>query len=212
MIKFTKRRVLGGLVIAPIAAVLGQSAAVVAIDAIQKSRNDRRVARDYPDVTGNGAAIIYFSRSGNTEIMAREIAKAKGGRAFPVTSSDYEIGLWGWVRALRDARDRQARIVPATMDLSSYDTVYLGSPIWMYSPAPPLWEFVRNSDFTGRKVVLFNSMNSKFEQSFIDEFAALVRQRGGTFAGHMFIIRGRMTQQMSTEDFILETRNLVRRF
>lgn len=67
---------------------------------------------------------------------------------------------------------------------------------------PPVFEFVRNKDFTGKKVILFTSLNSKFEQKYIDEFSALVRQNGGVFIKHIYVIRGRMTQQMGSEAFL----------
>ncbi len=84
-----------------------------------------------------------------------------------------------------------------------------GSPIWLYSPAPPVFEFVRNNDFTGKKVVLFTSLNSKFEQKCIDDFSALVKQNGGDFITHVYVVRGRMTQQMSTEALLESVKTKV---
>jgi hypothetical protein len=66
-------------------------------------------------------------------------------------------------------------------------------------------------DFSGKKVVLFNSMNSKFDQKYIDEFADLVRRRGGSFEAHIYIIRGRMTRQMDIDEFLTELRRLLER-
>ncbi|WP_194843000.1 hypothetical protein [Agrobacterium tumefaciens] len=57
--------------------------------------------------------------------------------------------------------------------------------------------------------MLFNSLNSKFDQKYIDEFADLVRRQGGEFGGHMFIIRGRMTYQMDLDAFVRETRRQI---
>jgi len=68
----------------------------------------------------------------------------------------------GWVNAMRDAKRHEAVISPLTVDLSGHDVVYLGSPIWLYSPAPPIWEFVKRNRFDGKRVVLFNTFNSRF--------------------------------------------------
>ena len=35
-------------------------------------------------------------------------------------------------------------IAPRTIDLTPFDTVWLGSPVWLYSPAPPIWAFVEH--------------------------------------------------------------------
>jgi len=45
-------------------------------------------------------------------------------------------------------------------------------------------------------------MNSKFEQKYIDKFADMVKEKRGEFIKHVYVNRGRMSQQMSTEDFI----------
>ena len=124
---------------------------------------------------------VYFSRSGNTKLMAYQIAEIKKGNILNLEARDYPIGFKGWVNAMSDARKTNAIISHQKVDLSAYDTLYIGSPIWLYSPAPPVFEFVRTNDFTGKKVILFNSLNSKFEQKYIDEFSALVRKNGGEF-------------------------------
>lgn len=182
---------------------------VLIIEFVQLNRNQKFAAENYDDRGGSDTLVIYFSRSGNTELMAMEIAKAKRAKTVQLVAESYKIGFIGWVNALRDAGRKEASITPSSVDLSPYATIYIGSPIWLYSPAPPIWEFVNNNDFSGKKVVLFNSMNSKFDQKYIDEFADLVRHRGGSFEAHIYIIRGRMTRQMDIDDFLTELRRLL---
>ncbi|MGO4740208.1 flavodoxin family protein [Bosea sp. 2KB_26] len=166
--------------------------------------------RASPEQQQSRDLVVYFSRSGNTELMALEIAKERRARVVQLVDAAYRIGLRGWLNAMRDARKQRAAITPEKIDLSGYDTIYVGSPIWLYSPAPPVWQFVQSNDLSGKRVILFNSLNSKFEQSYIDAFARLVRQKGGTFARHIFIVRGRMTRQMERLDFLAETTRLLR--
>lgn len=80
-------------------------------------------------------AVVYFSRSGNTGLAARHIANKLGADLFELKATDYALGLKGWASAMQDARETEADITPRTIDLSGYDTVYLGSPIWLYAPA-----------------------------------------------------------------------------
>jgi flavodoxin len=188
-----------------------QVSSVLIIEAVQLNRNQKFVAKNYDDRGDSDTLVVYFSRSGNTELMAMEIAKAKGAKTVQLVAESYKIGFIGWVNALRDAGRKEASITPSSVDLSPYGTIYIGSPIWLYSPAPPIWEFVNNNDFSGKKVVLFNSMNSKFDQKYIDEFADLVRRRGGSFEAHIYIIRGRMTRQMDIDEFLTELRRLLER-
>ena len=52
-------------------------------------------------------------------------------------------------------------------------------------------------------------MNSKFEQKYIDDFKNQVEQNGGVFLKHLYIIRGRMTQQMDVETFLKDVEQLL---
>lgn len=147
-------------------------------------------------------AVVVFSRSGNTGILANHIANKTNANIYDITANNYELGVPGLISALKDARSNVADIMPTRIDLSSYDTVYLGSPIWLYSPAPPIWQFASDNDFTNKHVVLFNTFNSKFEQHFIDEFEALVRSNGAVSFSHQYVKRGRMGSQISTEQML----------
>lgn len=128
----------------------------------------------HPAIESSRVAVVYFSRSGNTATAASHIARRLGARLFRLEAPDYELGLHGIVNALSDARKHEARVSPSEIDLREFHTIYLGSPVWLYSPAPPIWEFARRNRFDGKDVVLFNTFNSKFEARFIEEFQTLV--------------------------------------
>lgn len=155
-----------------------------------------------PVTTESNVAVVVFSRSGNTGVLANHIADKRNGHLYEITAEDYDLGIPGWISALKDARNNLANISPQTIDLSTYETIYLGVPIWLYSPAPPIWQFAKNSDFTGKNVVLFNTFNSKFEESFIRDFELLVRSKGAVSFKHQYVDRGRMGNQISTEDML----------
>ncbi len=144
-------------------------------------------------------AVIVFSRSGNTAVLAQHIAQNLQADLFRLEASDYELGIKGWANAMQDARSIRAEITPKQIDLSKYETIYLGSPIWLYSPSPPIWASVDNNNFQGKKVVFFNTFNSKFEQTYIDQFKQLLLDKGAISFEHRYVKRGRMGQQISTE-------------
>ncbi|WP_440905660.1 flavodoxin family protein [Catenovulum sp. SX2] len=154
-------------------------------------------------------AVIVFSRSGNTGALAQHIADKTNADIYEIFAKDYELGIPGWLSALADARSNIASITPKQIELGRYDTVYLGSPIWLYSPAPPIWQFAKDNNFTGKDVVLFNTFNSKFEQHFIDDFENLVKANGAKSFNHRFVKRGRMGDQLSTEEMlkVFDTQN-----
>jgi len=77
---------------------------------------------------GTDVAVVYFSRSGNTAVAAQHIAQRMGARLLAIEAPEYEPGLPGIARALRDARGHDAHIAPTAADLQGVRTVYLGAP------------------------------------------------------------------------------------
>jgi flavodoxin len=183
-----------------------QISSVIGIEYYQLRKNAKLLDSFKINRQNSKTLVVYFSRSGNTELMAYKIAEIKNGNLLNIEANDYKIGFKGWVNAMLDARKVKATISNEKVDLSAYDTIYVGSPIWLYSPAPPVFEFVDRNDFTEKKVILFNSMNSKFDQRYIDEISALVGKNGGQMIRHVYVIRGRMTQQMDVDEFLSNVR------
>ncbi|MCR8667423.1 hypothetical protein NO995_07010 [Aestuariibaculum sp. M13] len=197
-------RIIRVILIAGVFAVICFVCVIVGIDSYQYHRNKEIIKSFQENEEPSSTLVVFYSRSGNTELMARKIAEVKKAHVLPIKTTRDDVGFWGWLQALNDARKTEAEITPDKIDLTKYDTIYIGSPIWLYSPAPPVFEFVGNNDFSEKKVVLFNSMNSKFEQEYIDRFKNIVVQNGGEFLKHIYIIRGRMTQQMEVSTFLNE--------
>ncbi|MBB4845611.1 hypothetical protein HNP55_004163 [Paucibacter oligotrophus] len=177
--------------------------AVTRVEMHQARESAERLASSAPQARPvSRIAVVYFSRSGNTAVAAAHIAQRMGAGLFRLDAPAYDVGLPGILHALHDARSPEAVIAPTTLDLRGFDTVYLGSPIWLYSPSPPIWEFARRNRFDGKDVVLFNTFNSKFEQRFIDEFRQVVLAQGARSFRHLFVKRGRMGQQLSSGELL----------
>lgn len=176
---------------------------VTEIEKSQARANKQHLNAPLPESTKR-VAVVVFSRSGNTAVLGRHIAEREEGDFFRLEAMDYELGLIGWLRAMLDARQGEAVITPTTIDLSEYDRVYLGSPIWLYSPAPPVWQFVENNRFDGQDVILFNTYNSEFGQDYIDQIGSQIKANGAQHFTHKAVRRGRMGQQLTTEEMLAE--------
>lgn len=159
-------------------------------------------------VSASRKAVVYFSRSGNTALAARHVAKRLDAQLFSLEAPDYELGMAGLANALKDANTRRSHpevlpdITPRTIDLTPFDTVWLGSPVWLYSPAPPIWAFVEHNRFDGLHVVLFNTFNSHIGEDYIAKFKTKVMARGAKSFEHRHVLRGRMTQQLTPEQML----------
>jgi hypothetical protein len=156
----------------------------------------------------SGTAVVYFSRSGNTALAARHVAARLDAPLFELHAPAYRLGLRGLSRALRDANELKSHpealpdITSRPVDLRPFTTVWLGSPVWLYSPAPPVWAFVEHSRFDGQRVVLFNTFNSHIGDDHIAALRAKVMARGARSFEHLHVLRGRMTRQLTPDDML----------
>lgn len=85
---------------------------------------------------GGSTLIVYFSESGNTETIANYIHEAVGGDIARIVSvveypHEYEE-LADYAKGEQD-RDERPAFEDLGVDPTSYDTVFIGYPIWWYS-------------------------------------------------------------------------------
>lgn len=113
--------------------------------------------------------VVYYSATGNTEGVANYIAEATGGDLFEITPAEpYTDDDLNWSdensRVTREHEDESLRDVELTTtqveNWDSYDTVFLGYPIWWGIAAWPVDGFLEANDFTGKTVIPFCTSSS----------------------------------------------------
>ena len=129
--------------------------------------------------------VVYYSATGNTENVADHIAEAAGGDLFEITPAEpYTSDDLNWTdensRVSQEYADESLRDVELTTtqveNWDSYDTVFLGYPIWWGVAAWPVDGFVEANDFTGKTVIPFCTSSS----SGLGESGDLLAELAGT--------------------------------
>lgn len=93
--------------------------------------------------------IAYFSMTGRTRPIAKEIARTTGADLEEIREPRRRDGLRGIGSALVDAMLRRITpIVDPTRDPADYDVVIVGGPIWAGRLASPVRRYVR--DYAGK--------------------------------------------------------------
>ena len=122
-----------------------------------------------PEASGSKTLVVYYSASGNTARVAKDIAEASGADLFEIVPTEiYTNEDLNWTnsnsRVGREHDDESLREVPLTTtevsDWDSYDTVFIGYPIWWGIAAWPVDGFVKANDFTGKTVIPFATSSS----------------------------------------------------
>ena len=150
----------------------GQKTASITNDNASAPATDSRQTDSTPDTTTSGSGkvlVMYYSASGNTKRVAEDIADAAGADLFEITPTEpYTSDDLNWTdnnsRVSREHDDESLRDVPLTTtevsDWDSYDTVFIGYPIWWGIAAWPVDTFVKNNDFNGKTVIPFATSSS----------------------------------------------------
>ena len=105
--------------------------------------------------------VAYFSASGTTGRVAEMIARAAKAETFEIRPEiPYSDADLKWMNPL--ARCNKEKIgkkdVPfrgGVENFDVYDTIFLGFPIWYYTAPNVIQTFVKQYDFSHKKVALF---------------------------------------------------------
>lgn len=127
--------------------------------------------------TNSKILIAYFTHTGNTELAAWQIQAAVGGQLFAIrTAVPYpqDGRECGKIAKQELAVNERPQLASNLADISQYDTIFIGYPIW-YGTAPmAVRTFLESHDFTGKVLVPFcTSKKSGIEQSRSDIAASL---------------------------------------
>ena len=101
--------------------------------------------------------VAYFSWGGNTKSIAEKIHSQVGSDMFriePVTPypSDYNETAYG---VAKEQKDKGIHPPITNTDISSYDVIFVGTPAWWYTMAPPVMTFLAENNFEGKTIVPF---------------------------------------------------------
>ncbi len=144
--------------------------------------------------------VAYFSAGGTTARVAKELAQAAGADLYeikpvvPYTKDDLN-----WMdkksRSSVEMSDKSSRpaIADSNAEISQYDTIFLGFPIWWYVAPTIVNSFLESYDFSGKKIILFaTSGGSGFGKT-----AAGLKE---SVAADTVIVEGKILNGANSED------------
>lgn len=101
--------------------------------------------------------VAYFSWSGNTKAIAEKLHQQVGGDIFEITPltpypNDYNETAYG---IAKEQHDKKIHPPIKNKDISSYDVIFVGTPAWWYTMAPPVMTFLEENNFEGKTIIPF---------------------------------------------------------
>lgn len=102
--------------------------------------------------------VVFYSLEGNTRRIAETIAKAVEADLLElkpqteIPSQGFMKYVWGGRAAMMKT---QPELCPIACDIQSYDVIFIGTPVWAWTYAPPLNTLFSTQSFSNKKVALF---------------------------------------------------------
>ncbi len=122
------------------------------------------------------ALVIYYSLSGHTQDIAQRIQQRTGADLYRIETAEPISSVpWFYLILKRQLSSKRYPAIQHPLpDVSSYDVVFVGSPVWWYTLSTPMYRFLQEMDFQGKPVVPFSTQGSNYG-TFFEDFAAHAR-------------------------------------
>ena len=155
----------------------------------KKSENSENGKKDKGKVL-----VVYFSQTGTTEGVAKIIARETDADLIKLeVKNEYTRDDLNWNdknsrvnREHDNPNNRSVELKNAVIsNFASYDTVYIGYPIWWREASWVLDDFVKKNDFTEKTVISFGTSMSTGDGTSGDRLKKLTKT-GNWIAGQRF--------------------------
>ena len=119
--------------------------------------------------------IAYYSWHGNTRRIAELIEREIGGTLFEIEpvqayTTNYQAAVQQAKKEIQAGFRPELKAVP---EINSYPVIFLGTPIWWHTMAPPLAAFIDYCDWDGKTVVPFHTHGGGGVGSFEKDIARM---------------------------------------
>lgn len=154
--------------------------------------------------------VLYYSQTGNTRAVAEKICSLTGADIEEITAVEPYSGTYEET-INRCLRERESGALPeinqVESDLSQYDVIFLGYPVWFGTCARPVLTFLGGESLSGKTIVPFCTFGSGGLKSSTDDIKAL---QGAFQVAPGFGIRAARMQAMEAElDRFLKERGYI---
>ncbi|GAF26210.1 flavodoxins [Moorella thermoacetica Y72] len=121
-------------------------------------KESKAESADTPGKKENKILVAYFSRTGNTEVIANLIHESVGGDIFKIVTVDpYPTDYNACVEQARKELESNYRPKLATRveNMESYDVIFLGYPNWCGTMPMAVFTFLEEYNFSGKTIIPF---------------------------------------------------------
>jgi len=133
--------------------VEGTSKSLVVYFSVPETDNAENMTRD----EDNSVTVVDGKVLGNTEYVANLISEKTNSDLFRLEPVDaYPTNHQALLKRAAEEMESNARPeIKDQINISDYDTIFIGYPIWNADLPPIIYTFLENNDFNGKTIIPF---------------------------------------------------------
>ena len=150
--------------------------------------------------------VVYYSRTGNTELAATTIAQELTAdliRVEPIR--EWKVPWLYLIGGFAAITDKCSPIKPVAMNTDGYDAIFIGSPIWASRPSPAINSYIAQANLSSRNIIAFFTMGGPD----YDKAAANIRRKINNRSGRLVTSFAFNQQRLAKEEIILQANNAI---
>lgn len=129
--------------------------------------------------------VLYYSKTGNTRIVADTIKKTLKAHTKEITDNTLHRTLIDYLFInLFDS----ANINPTKIDVEYYELIFIGTPVWIGNISPAIKKIISNTDFKNKNIVLFNTSRFVGGNLAMKNMAKYIKKSNGNIIGAFTIL------------------------
>jgi len=119
--------------------------------------------------------VVYYSLTGHTKEIADKIQTMTNADIFRLEPAEpFPTGAKLHLAVKEQLKMKKYPALKQMPDLTGYDVVFVGAPVWWYTAATPVLSFLEQADFQGVKVAFFSTQGSN-RGTFLPDVTALTK-------------------------------------
>ena len=114
--------------------------------------------------------VIYYSLFGHTKNIALQIQERTGGDVYEIKTVKTYSSPSVYLESKKELTSKKYPALQEDfpLNITDYDTVFVGGPVWWYTMAPALHAFLNKTDFKNVRVAPFSTQGSNYGKFFED--------------------------------------------
>lgn len=127
---------------------------------------ENQTAEAVPKIQLGKVLFAYYSLTGHTRGMVDRIHSFTGGDIFEIATVESYNGNTVESVGKEQVRTKSTPELKNHLTNTDYDVLFIGSPIWWYSIAPPVLTFIRETKLAGKIIVPFCTYDGNYGRYF----------------------------------------------